>query len=213
MVNLSQNLKHTEILGVVSKAAVNLGYPVYLVGGFVRDMVMDKTSKDIDLVCVGSGIKLAREVSRLSEKPTKVNVFKNFGTAMLNCNGYELEFVGARKESYRRDSRKPIVEDGTLDDDLQRRDFTINAMAISLNQEDYGTLLDPFDGIQDIQKKIIRTPLDPEITFSDDPLRMMRAIRFAAQLEFDIDADTFQAMTNNASRLKNCQQGAYHRGA
>jgi putative nucleotidyltransferase with HDIG domain len=187
---------------VVSKAAVNLGYPVYLVGGFVRDMVMDKTSKDIDLVCVGSGIKLAREVSRLSEKPTKVNVFKNFGTAMLIYNGYELEFVGARKESYRRDSRKPIVEDGTLDDDLRRRDFTINAMAISLNQEDYGTLLDPFDGIQDIQKKIIRTPLDPEITFSDDPLRMMRAIRFAAQLEFDIDADTFQAITNNASRLK-----------
>ena len=202
MDNLSQHLKDLEVLEVVKNASEKLGYPVYLVGGYVRDLIMNKQSKDIDLVCVGSGIKLAKEVATSFSKPTKVSVFKNFGTAMLNFNGFELEFVGARKESYRANSRKPIVEDGTLEDDLRRRDFTINAMAISLNNEDYGDLLDPFDGIQDIKRKTIKTPLDPEITFSDDPLRMMRAIRFATQLQFDIEADTFHAITHNASRLK-----------
>ena len=160
MVNLSQYLEDYKVLEVVSKASESLDYPVYLVGGFVRDLMMNKRGKDMDLVCVGSGIKLAQQVAKSFKKPAKVTVFKNFGTAMLNFNGYELEFVGARKESYRSHSRKPIVEDGTLDDDLQRRDFTINAMAVSLNRDDYGDLLDPFHGIQDIKNKTIKTPLD-----------------------------------------------------
>lgn len=196
------NLKDLEILEVVKKASEKLNFPVYLVGGFVRDLTMGKQGKDLDLVCVGSGIKLAKTVASQLPEPARITVFRNFGTAMLTSGGYELEFVGARKESYRRNSRKPIVEDGTLEDDLSRRDFTINAMAISINQEDYGTLLDPYHGKQDIKRKLIKTPLDPDITFSDDPLRMMRAVRFAAQLQFDIDAGTFEAIVNNASRLE-----------
>lgn len=190
------------MLAVVQQAARKLNYPVYLVGGYVRDLILAKPGKDIDLVCVGSGITLAKKVSSMLPGKTKVNVFKNFGTAMLSSEGYKLEFVGARKESYRPDSRKPMVEDGTLEDDQKRRDFTINAMAISLNEIDYGELSDLFEGTQDLRRKFIRTPLDPEITFSDDPLRMMRAIRFAATLNFDIEAQTFNAIVNNASRLE-----------
>jgi len=200
--DLAKYLKDSRILEAVRKASGRLNYPVYLVGGYVRDLVMGKPGKDLDLVCVGSGIELAREVASLLPESPKVTVFKNFGTAMLTFQGYELEFVGARKESYRKDSRKPIVEDGTLEDDLKRRDFTINAMAISLNPQDYETLLDPYDGTHDIKGRMIKTPLDPGITFSDDPLRMMRAIRFATQLQFDIDPDTFQAIIVNATRLE-----------
>ncbi len=200
--DFTKNLKELNVLGVVQRAARELNYPVYLVGGYVRDLLLSKPGKDIDILCVGSGIKLAQKVSSMVSQHTRVSIFKNFGTAMLTLNGYELEFVGARKESYRRHSRKPIVEDGCLEDDLKRRDFTINTLAISLNETDFGELLDPFEGIQDLDRKIIRTPLDPEITFSDDPLRMMRAIRFAAQLTFDIEAQTFAAIVNNVSRLE-----------
>jgi len=197
-----KELKELKVLTVVQQAAMALNYEVYLVGGYVRDLLINKPGKDIDLVCVGSGIALAKQVSSLLPKPAKVSVFKNFGTAMLSYGGYQLEFVGARKESYRNNSRNPIVEDGSLEDDQKRRDFTINAMAISLNEPTYGTLIDPFEGVLDISKKIIRTPLDPEITFSDDPLRMMRAIRFAAQLSFDIEPETFEAIVKNTSRLE-----------
>lgn len=200
--DFTKNLKEVKVLTVVQQAARGLDYPVYLVGGYVRDLLLAKPGKDIDLVCVGSGITLAEKVSSMLPVKTKVSVYKNFGTARLSIDGYELEFVGARKESYRQDSRKPIVEDGSLEDDQRRRDFTINAMAISLNEINYGELSDPFEGIQDLRRKIIRTPLDAEITFSDDPLRMMRAIRFAATLTFDIEAQTFDAIINNASRLE-----------
>src|SRR5690606_36432888 len=174
----------------------------YVVGGYVRDIILKRTSKDIDFVCVGSGIDLARAVAKQLGRDANVTVFKNFGTAQIRIQDLELEFVGARKESYRSDSRKPIVEDGTLDDDQKRRDFTINAMAISLNADSFGELIDPFGGMDDIKKKMMRTPLDPRITFSDDPLRMMRAVRFASQLNFDIDPDTFAALTEFGSRLK-----------
>ena len=157
-----KELKELKVLTVVQQAAVALNYDVYLVGGHVRDLLINKPGKDIDLVCVGSGIALAKKVSSLLPQAAKVSVFKNFGTAMLSYGGYQLEFVGARKESYRNNSRKPIVEDGSLEDDQKRRDFTINAMAISLNESTYGTLIDPFEGVKDIKKKIIRTPLDPE---------------------------------------------------
>ena len=170
-------------------------------GGYVRDLVLGRAGKDIDLVCIGSGIELAQEVAK-SGGGAGVTVFKNFGTAMVKLDEYELEFVGARKESYRSESRKPIVEDGTLADDQLRRDFTINAMGIRLNSANYGDLIDPFDGIGDLKKKLIKTPLEPDITFTDDPLRMMRAIRFAAQLNFDIEADTFESIIKNAVRLK-----------
>ncbi|HLT74459.1 MAG TPA: HD domain-containing protein [Ohtaekwangia sp.] len=176
--------------------------PAYVVGGYVRDIILKRTSKDIDFVCVGSGIDLARAVAKQLGRDANVTVFKNFGTAQIRIQDLELEFVGARKESYRSDSRKPIVEDGTLDDDQKRRDFTINAMAISLNADSFGELIDPFGGMDDIKKKMMRTPLDPGITFSDDPLRMMRAVRFASQLNFDIDPDTFAALTEFGSRLK-----------
>lgn len=184
----------------VTKAADNLGLETYVIGGYVRDLILNRPSKDIDFVCVGSGIKLAEEVSKLFTN-SHISIFKSFGTAMVKTNSLELEFVGARKESYRTDSRKPIVEDGTLNDDQNRRDFTINALAISLNEESFGELLDPFDGEKDLKRKLIKTPLDPEITFSDDPLRMMRAIRFATQLNFDIEADTFDAISNNLNRI------------
>jgi putative nucleotidyltransferase with HDIG domain len=199
--NFKTHLDKYEVFGKVAKAASKLGIETYVVGGYVRDLVLDRHSKDIDFTCVGSGIELAQEVSKLYDHHVPLSVFKNFGTAMLKLEEFELEFVGARKESYRSDSRKPIVEDGTLAEDLERRDFTINAMAISLNESNYGELLDPFDGQKDIKRKLIRTPLAPAITFSDDPLRMLRGVRFAAQLGFDIDADSFHALSENAERL------------
>lgn len=169
----------------------------------MRDIFLKRDSKDVDIVAIGSGIDLAHEVANLLSNKPQVNFFKNFGTAMLKTeDGWEIEFVGARKESYNRNSRKPIVENGTLEDDQNRRDFTINALAISLNKESYGELLDPFNGIKDMEDKIIRTPLDPDITFSDDPLRMMRGIRFASQLGFTIEPETLQAIERNAERIK-----------
>ncbi len=191
------------VFNVVTEVASELGLEAYVIGGFVRDYLLQRgVPQDIDIVAVGSGIDLAKSVaSKLPGRP-QVSVFKNFGTAMVRQKGVELEFVGARKESYDRDSRKPTVEDGTLIDDQKRRDFTINALAISLNKESYGDLLDPFDGIADLEKKIIRTPLDPGVTYSDDPLRMMRGIRFATQLEFEIELKSLQAITENKERIK-----------
>ncbi|SDD19021.1 tRNA nucleotidyltransferase/poly(A) polymerase [Algoriphagus faecimaris] len=199
--NFKEELDKNEVFAKIRAAAKNLNLETYVVGGFVRDLVLGRVSKDLDFTCVGSGIALAEEVSKQFDFHVPLSVFKNFGTAMLKLEDSELEFVGARKESYRSESRKPIVEDGTLQEDLERRDFTINSMAISLNEGNYGELLDPFDGIGDLKRKQIKTPLDPEITFSDDPLRMMRAVRFASQLGFDIDPDTFYALSKNAHRL------------
>ncbi len=199
--NYSDVLDKLPIFQLVGNVADDLGLETYVVGGYVRDMILKRPSKDIDFVCVGSGIELARAVARALDKPNKVNVFKNFGTANIRFGDYELEFVGARKESYRADSRKPIVEDGSLEDDQQRRDFTINALAIGLNKANYGKLIDPFNGVADMKRKIIRTPQDPSITFSDDPLRMMRAIRFAAQLNFDIAPETFDGIVSNQERI------------
>lgn len=198
--NFSSDLDSNPIFRIVADAAKELNLEGYVVGGYVRDLVLKRASKDIDFVCVGSGITWAERVGEVLGHP--VTVFKNFGTAMIKHEGFEIEFVGARKESYRHDSRKPHVEDGTLMEDLQRRDFTMNAMAVSLNDADYGALLDPMDGMEHIREGMIRTPLDPAITFSDDPLRMMRAIRFASQLTFDIDPDTFQAIIDHQERLK-----------
>ncbi len=199
---------HTEaiqhpIFKLIGEASDELGVDAYVIGGFVRDYFLKRgTPKDIDIVAIGSGIELAKRVaSKLKGKP-EISVFKNFGTAMIKHHDLELEFVGARKESYHRDSRKPIVEDGTLEDDQNRRDFTINAMAIALNKDTFGKLLDPFDGISDLQEKILRTPLEPGITYSDDPLRMMRAIRFATQLNFTIELKSLQAITENKERIK-----------
>jgi tRNA nucleotidyltransferase/poly(A) polymerase len=202
MQNLKQALSD-PIFEVVAQSAKEIGVDCYVIGGFVRDYLLKRgTPKDIDIVVVGSGITLAKKVaSNLKGKP-QVSVFKNFGTAMIKQDAIELEFVGARKESYHRDSRKPVVEDGTLQDDQNRRDFTINALAISLNNSDYGNLLDPFEGIADLDLKIIRTPLEPDITYSDDPLRMMRAIRFATQLGFTIDLKSLQAITKNKERIE-----------
>ncbi len=200
--NLKEHIQN-PIFSIVSQAADALGYETYVIGGFVRDIILERAQPtDIDFVCVGSGIELANRVSELLGNDTKVQVFKNFGTAMLRHQDLELEFVGARKESYRSNSRKPIVEDGTLEDDQNRRDFTINALAIRLNKEHFGELIDPFDGLKDIEKKIIRTPLEPNITYSDDPLRMMRAIRFASQLNFQIEDQSLQAIKENAPRLE-----------
>jgi poly(A) polymerase len=190
-----------RIFKVVGEAADRLEVDAYVVGGYVRDIVLKRPSKDIDFVVIGKGIELAKTVSKALGN-VQVTVYENFGTAQIRYEDMELEFVGARKESYRIDSRKPIVEDGTLEDDQNRRDFTINAMAIGLNSKSFGELLDPFDGVGDIKRKIIKTPLDPDITFSDDPLRMMRAVRFASQLKFDIEADTFASLTKHAERLK-----------
>jgi poly(A) polymerase len=200
--NLAPSLNQQSIFQEISTVATRLGLETYVVGGYVRDILLNRPSKDIDFVCVGSGIQLAEAVAQHLGPSVQVNIFKNFGTAQIRFGDLELEFVGARKESYRSDSRKPIVEDGTLEDDQKRRDFTINALAISLNKQTFGDLRDPFDGTGDMKKKIIRTPLDPAITFSDDPLRMMRAVRFASQLNFDIEADTFNSLINQASRLK-----------
>lgn len=182
-----------------------MGTEAFVVGGFVRDSLLKRPSVDIDIVVLGSGIEVATQVAHELDQNIQVKVFKNFGTAMFHYRGekdWDVEFVGARKESYRLDSRKPIVEDGSLEDDQRRRDFTINALAFSLNKIDYGRLLDPFEGVSDLKNKCIRTPLDPDITYSDDPLRMMRAIRFAAQLNFSIEEKSFEAINRNASRIR-----------
>lgn len=191
-----------SIFQQLSAVADQLNLETYVIGGYVRDLYLERPSKDIDVVTVGSGIELAKAVAKSLKPAPNVNYFKNFGTAMLKYNDLEIEFVGARKESYQRDSRKPIVEDGSLQDDQNRRDFTINALAICLNAERFGELLDPFNGLDDLHNKVIRTPLDPDITFSDDPLRMMRAIRFATQLNFEIEASTFQSIAKNKNRIK-----------
>ncbi|MEH6680952.1 MAG: HD domain-containing protein [Sediminicola sp.] len=191
------------IFNIITSAAKELDMDCYVIGGFVRDYLLKRgTPKDIDVVAVGSGITLARKVAEQLPGKPETTVFKNFGTAMVKTRDIELEFVGARKESYVRDSRKPIVEDGSLEDDQKRRDFTINALAISLNHSDFGTLSDPFNGLQDLKDKILRTPLEPNITYSDDPLRMMRAARFASQLNFSIFPESFEAIINNKERIK-----------
>ncbi|MCC9043935.1 CCA tRNA nucleotidyltransferase [Myroides sp. M-43] len=191
------------IFEYISKAAESLNVDSYVIGGFVRDFLLKRDSKkDIDIVAVGSGIELALKVSDLLPNKPKVQVFKNYGTAMLRYDDIDIEFVGARKESYHFESRKPVVEDGTLEDDQNRRDFTINALAISLKKETYGELVDPFNGVADLANKIIRTPLDPDITYSDDPLRMMRAIRFASQLDFMIEQNSLDSITTNHKRLE-----------
>jgi poly(A) polymerase len=198
---LSDHLSH-PVFRIITGVSEELGVPAFVIGGFVRDLMLGRDNKqDIDIVVKGSGIEFAHRVADQLEGDVPVKFFRNFGTAMLKYEGWKIEFVGARKESYRRDSRKPIVEDGTLEDDQNRRDFTINAMAINLTMENFGTLVDPFNGVTDLQMKIIRTPLDPDITFSDDPLRMMRAIRFASQLDFTIEPGCFSAITRNAGRL------------
>lgn len=199
--NFKEQLIPYPVLEKVAAAAKELGVEAYIIGGFVRDLILKRNSKDIDIVSIGSGIELAEMVAGRLGPDVFVSVFKNFGTAQIRQGDLEIEFVGARKESYRSESRKPAVEDGTLADDQNRRDFTINAMGISLNAGTFGELVDPFEGISDLRKKIIRTPLDPEITFSDDPLRMMRAIRFASQLNFDIEPDTFDAIVKMKDRI------------
>lgn len=198
---INQHLSNS-IFHSVGEVADEMGRECYVVGGYVRDILLQRDSKDIDFVTVGSGIEVAEKVAKSLGPHTSLAVFRTYGTAQVKSKGLELEFVGARRESYTRESRNPIVEDGTLDDDQRRRDFTVNAMAICVNKDRYGELLDPFDGIGDMEKRIIRTPLDPDITFSDDPLRMMRAIRFATQLNFDIYPETFEAIARNKDRIK-----------
>lgn len=194
---------NNPIFSTISDAAKELSLDSYVIGGFVRDYLLQRgTHKDIDIVAIGSGIELAKLVAKKLPGSSEVSIFKNFGTAMIKFQDIEIEFVGARKESYHRDSRKPVVENGSLEDDQKRRDFTINALAISLNPQDYGQLLDPFDGIGDLKRQLIRTPLDPSITYSDDPLRMMRAIRFATQLNFIIHPESLQAIVDNKERIK-----------
>ncbi len=194
--------KESFVFQTIARAAADLQVPCYLIGGFVRDRLIGRPTKDADVVCAGDGIQLAHKVATALQPKPSVSFFKNFGTAQIKWDDLEIEFVGARKESYRAESRNPDVEPGTIADDQLRRDFTINAMAISLNEEDYGNLIDPFDGRDDLKKRLIRTPLDPLRTFSDDPLRMMRAIRFATQLNFNIDERALDAITEDAPRIK-----------
>ena len=196
------SLLNKDIFRIISEAADELNLECYLIGGFVRDFFLYRPSNDIDVVAVGSGIDLAKLVAKKLGSKKNITIFKNFGTAQIKYKGFEVEFVGARKESYSFNSRKPAIEEGTLEDDQKRRDFTINAMAFCLNSDRFGEIIDPFNGIQDLEDLIIRTPLDPDITFSDDPLRMMRAIRFASQLGFDIHYETFDAIERNKERIK-----------
>ena len=200
--NLSQEINKEPVFQHIKTAVLNADVPAYIIGGYVRDLLLDRPCKDIDIVCLGSGIELAQQFASFYGEDAEVAVFKNFGTAMVKIPGWEVEFVGARKESYRSESRKPTVEDGSLEDDQNRRDFTINALAIGLNSYNWGELLDPFGGRQHLKEKLLKTPLEPGITFSDDPLRMMRAIRFASQLGFDIDPDTYQAIIEYKERIK-----------
>jgi tRNA nucleotidyltransferase (CCA-adding enzyme) len=199
--HFTKALKHS-IFKIISDVSNNLGMESYVIGGYVRDHLLNRgESKDIDIVTVGSGIQLAKEVSKCLPGRPKVSIFKNYGTAMIITDSIELEFVGARKESYRKESRNPAVEDGTLEDDQNRRDFTINALALSLQKDSYGALLDPFNGSEDLKDKVIRTPMDPDITYSDDPLRMLRAIRFSTQLHFEIETGSLEAIIRNADRI------------
>lgn len=198
---MENKLKH-NIFQKISQVADHMQVETYVIGGYVRDLYLNRPSKDIDIVTVGSGINLAKSVAKYLKPNPQVNIFKNYGTAMLKFKDLEIEFVGARKESYQRDSRKPIVEDGTLEDDQNRRDFTINALALRLNESNFGEFIDPFKGLDDLNNKIIRTPLDPDVTFSDDPLRIMRAIRFATQLDFTIENKTLQSIAKNKDRIK-----------
>ena len=199
--NLSEHINN-HFFKLITKASRTLNYESYVIGGYVRDILLNRPSNDIDVVTVGSGIELAKKTASLISDKKEVKYYGRFGTAMIRLKDKEIEFVGARKESYDPSSRKPTVENGTIEDDQNRRDFTINALAISLNEENFGELIDPFGGIQDLEDKIIRTPLDPDITYSDDPLRMMRAIRFATQLHFNIETKSFDAIKRNASRIK-----------
>ncbi|RKS53471.1 tRNA nucleotidyltransferase (CCA-adding enzyme) [Gillisia mitskevichiae] len=200
--NYKSALKH-PIFKIISQAAENLNLESYVIGGFVRDFLLDRGEpKDIDIVAVGSGIDLATEVSKLLPNTPKVQIFKTYGTAMLRAYDLEIEFVGARKESYNEDSRNPVVEDGSLEDDQRRRDFTINALALNLGEENFGALVDPFNGVEDLKQQLIQTPLDPDITYSDDPLRMLRAIRFATQLHFKIEPRSLASISENKDRIK-----------
>jgi poly(A) polymerase len=198
--NFAHKLKH-PVFKVVSQIISEKGLEAYVIGGFVRDLLLERPSKDIDIVVVGNGMELAQAAGE-KLRVKKVNLFKNFGTAQFNYKDLDVEFVGARKESYQRDSRKPIVEDGTLSDDQKRRDFTINALALDLRAETFGNLIDPFNGLADLEKGILRTPLDPDTTYSDDPLRMMRAIRFATQLDFQIEINSLKSILENSQRLE-----------
>ena len=196
------HLLDKKIFHQISEVADEQGVECYVVGGYVRDLFLERPSQDIDIVTVGSGIALAKALAGRLGRGAHLSVFSNFGTAQVKFKGMEVEFVGARKESYSHDSRKPVVEDGTLEDDQNRRDFTINALAVCLNRERFGELVAPFDGVWDMEDRLIRTPLDPDITFSDDPLRMMRCVRFATQLNFYIDEETFEALERNRERIK-----------
>lgn len=211
--NYSDQLQ-TPFFQAIQQAAEELNQPVYVIGGWVRDLILERPSKDVDIVTLGSGIELAERAGKICQAD-HVGVFKNFGTALLKKDEWEIEFVGARKESYRSDSRKPIVENGSLEDDQNRRDFTINALSISLNKKDFGQLIDPFNGISDLKSGIIRTPLDADITFSDDPLRMLRAVRFASQLNFQLFAETKSSIAKNKNRLEIISQerisGEFHK--
>lgn len=198
---MKNKLTH-PLFKIVSDCAEEMGVDAFVIGGWVRDVILNRPCKDIDFVCLGSGIELAKRVKEKLGDEYHVNIYKNFGTAQITFEDYIIEFVGARKESYSRDSRKPIVEDGTLEDDQNRRDFTINALAISLSKKNYGELIDPFRGLNDLAAKIIRTPLEPDVTYSDDPLRMMRAIRFASQLNFSIEKKSLGAISKNKDRIK-----------
>ncbi|WP_136479821.1 CCA tRNA nucleotidyltransferase [Cognatitamlana onchidii] len=200
--NYKEALTH-PIFNIISESADQLQLDSYVIGGYVRDFVLKReNAKDIDIVAIGDGIKLAQQVAKNLPFKTKVQVFKTYGTAMLRYDGIEVEFVGARKESYTEDSRNPAIENGTLEDDQNRRDFTINALALNLNKKYFGDLLDPFNGLEDLKSKIIKTPLNPDITYSDDPLRMLRAIRFATQLNFTIEAESLKSITKNSDRIK-----------